>query len=208
MSDGTEKLFVRAAVEGVTDAAVVRRLVDHVGGHILSVHGQKGKPYLRENIRGYSNAAYNMPWIVLVDLDMDADCPVTFRNKWLPEPAPDLCFRIAVREVEAWLLADADSLAHYLEVPRTRIPRDPEGREDPKGDIVGLARRSRRREVREDMALRSGSSRQVGPAYAGRLIDYAETVWRPDVAARHSDSLQRTIECLRRLIAVRGKTVA
>lgn len=66
--------------------------------------------------------------------------------------------------------------------------------------MVNLARRSRRKSVREDMVPGDKSSRRVGPAYTGRLIEYAATEWRPAVAARRSESLRRAIDCLRRLV--------
>jgi hypothetical protein len=104
-----------------------------------------------------------------------------------------------VREVEAWLLADADRIAEFLRVAGSRVPRDPEALVDPKAAMVGLARASRRRDIREDMVPRQESGRPVGPAYASRLIEFASSFWRPDVAARQSDSLRRALDSLRRL---------
>ena len=171
--------LIDSAVEGVTDEAVVRRLIEHAGGRLGNVHGKQGKDHLRRKIRGYDNAARHTPWIVLVDLDGAADCAALLREAWLPAPAPRLCFRIAVRAVEAWLMADAERLAGYLSVPRGRVPGTPENLDDPKGAMVGLARRSRRRDIREDMVPREGSGRRIGQAYPGRLIEYAATEWRP-----------------------------
>ena len=208
MPDGRGRPFIDVAVEGETDEAIARRLIGHAGGRIGKVRGGKGKAYLRRRIAAYNSAARYSPWFVLVDLDSDADCAAALRSAWLSSLAARLCFRIAVREVEAWLMADAESLARYLNVPRARVPRDPEGREDPKGDMVGLARRSRRRELREDMTPGADSRGREGPAYAGRLVEYAETAWRPEVAAQHSDSLRRAIACLRRLVAGRGEAAA
>ena len=113
--------------------------------------------------------------MVLVDLDHDAECAPPFCAEWVPSPAPYLCFRVAVREVEAWLMADADSLASFLSVVRNKIPAEPEQLDDPKTEMVNLARRSRRRAIRKDMVPRAGSGRSVGPAYASRLIEYVQT---------------------------------
>ena len=165
-----------------------------------TVYGREGKPNLRRRINGFNNAARLTPWFVLVDLDNDAGCAPTLRKAWLPDPAPNLCLRIAVREVEAWLMADAETLASHLGVPANRIPRIPESLEQPKNEMVNLGRRSRRREVREDMVPREASGRRVGPAYASRLIEYVENKWRPEVAANHSESLRRAILCLKRLM--------
>ena len=198
-TDGTP-VVISAAVEGEVDEAVARKLVCHVGGRLGTVYGKGGKPSVLKNLKGYDNAGRRSPWFVLVDLDRDRDCAPLARAKWLPRPASRLCFRIAVREVEAWVMADAETLAGYLGVARKKVPADTESLDFPKTALVNLARRSRRKRIREDMVPRHGSGRQAGPAYVSRLIEYVDTTWRPDVAARHADSLQRAIACLRRLV--------
>src|SRR2546426_5497626 len=180
MAGGT---VISAAVEGIVDEAVVRKLIAHADATPGDVYGKQGKSFLRQKIAGYNNAAQRMPWIILVDLDSDDDCAPPLRNAWLPQPAPYLCFRVAVREVEAWLLADAERLAGFLTVALSRLPPDPERLDDPKTTMVSLARASRRRDIREDMVPRPESSRQVGPAYASRLIEFVSSCWRPAVAA-------------------------
>ena len=120
MAGGT---VIAAAVEGIVDEAVVRKLIAHAGATPGDVYGRQGKSFLRQRIAGYNNAAQRMPWIVLVDLDLDNDCAPPLRDAWLPQPAPYLCFRVAVRKVEAWLLADAERLASFLRVARSESRR-------------------------------------------------------------------------------------
>ena len=190
---------ISAAVEGIVDEVVVRKLIAHAGATPGEVYGKQGKAFLRERIAGYNNAAQRAPWLVLVDLDRDHDCAPPLCNAWLPAPAPHLCFRVAVREVEAWLLADVERFAGVFGVARSKLALDPEDLNDPKATMVNLARASRRKDVREDMVPRQGSGRQVGPAYSSRLIEFVSSHWRPDVAAARSGSLQRAIDCLRHL---------
>jgi hypothetical protein len=194
------RVSISAAVEGTLDEAVVRRLIAHAGGHPGPVYGKHGKAALRAKINGYNNAAMHAPWVVLVDLNSDADCAPPLCRDWLPAPAPLLCFRVAVRQVEAWLMADAETLASYLGVSRGRIPLDPEALPNAKLQMVDLARGSRRSAIRQDMVPRVGSGRSVGPAYTSRLIEYVKMQWRPEVAARRADSLRRAITCLARLV--------
>lgn len=190
---------ISAAVEGVTDEAVVRRLVVHVGAEPGTVYGKNGKPHLKERIAGYNHAARHAPWLVLVDLDQDADCAPPLVADWLPAPAPRLCFRVAVRAVEAWLMADTDAIADFLGVARKHIPGDPDAVLAPKQALVNLARASRRKAIREDIVPREGSGRAVGPAYTSRLIEYTASAWRPADAAHRSESLRRAFACLRNL---------
>jgi hypothetical protein len=193
-------VVVSAAVEGIVDEAVARKLIVGAGGRPGTIYGKNGKPFLRRQIQGYNSAARHLPWMVLVDLDHDAECAPPLCEEWVPDRAPYLCFRIAVREVEAWLIADGEALASFLSVARSRIPIEPEQLQDPKKEMVNLARDSQRREVREDMVPRKGSGRPVGPAYASRMIEYIETRWRPQTAAQRAESLRRAITCLQRVI--------
>lgn len=194
------ELIITAAVEGIVDEAVARKLVHHVGALSGDVYGKNGKRSLLQKVPGYNNAARHSPWIVVVDLDRDADCAPPFRANCLPNPAPFMCFRIAVREVEAWLLADRERIASFLQVPLKTVPVDPESLNNPKETVVNLASRSRSRNIREDMVPRLGSGRSIGPAYSSRLIEFAANQWRPNLAAAQSSSLQRAIYCLKRLV--------
>jgi hypothetical protein len=191
------EVIIAGAVEGLVDQAVMRRLLGEVGAEPGPVYGGNGKDHLLERLDGYNRAARFNPWLVLVDLDRDDDCPPPFRERWLPHPAPRMCFRVAVRAIEAWLLADRERCARFLGVTVSRIPLEPESERDPKRVMVDLARHSRRRDIREDLVPRPGSGRAVGPAYTSRLMEFVESDWRPEVAANCSDSLRR---CRQRLV--------
>ena len=193
---------ISAAVEGLVDEAVVRRLMTQVGAEAGPIYGREGKGRLRTRINGYNHAARHSPWIVLVDLDHDVECAPELCEAWVPHKSESLCFRVAIREVEAWLMADRERLAAFLSVPLARVPLDPDAEDNPKQVIISIAARSRRKQIVEDMVPRPGSSRSVGPAYTSRMIQFAnETTngWRPLVAADRSNSLHRAIECIRRL---------
>ena len=184
----------------MVDEAVLRRLLTQVGALAGPIYGRQGKQHLRQRLNGYNQAARFTPWVILIDLDHDETCAPPLRDSWLPTPAPYLCFRIAVHEIEAWLMADRERLAHFFSIARSRIPVEPEAVDEPKRIMVELARHSRRRAIREDMAPRPQSGREVGPAYSSRLIEFIESTssgWRPDVAAKSSDSLARSLRCLR-----------
>jgi len=195
----TNPIVISAAVEGILDEAVLRRLMEDLGVVPGPVYGKNGKPFLLEKLNAYNRAAQYSPWIIIVDLDHDADCAPPFLRSCLPDPAPNMNFRIAVREIEAWLLADRERLAKFPSVGISRIPHDPEALNSPKSTMIDLARRSRRRDIRENMVPRPGSGRKIGPAYTSLLIEFArdtEHGWRPRTAAKSSDSLNR---CIRRL---------
>jgi len=190
---------VTAAVEGMVDEAVAQRLVEHIGAEIGPVHGRQGKAQLRKNLNAYNQAARYAPWLVLMDPDSEAECGPALRLMLLSNPAPMMRFRIAVREVESWLLADRERFAKFLGVSAAAFPIAPETEPDPKRTVVELARRSKRREIREDIIPRIGSGRSEGPGYASRMMEFAldrKRGWRPDVAASHAESLRRCLAAL------------
>jgi len=185
------------AVEGRADVPIVRKILEHVGYEVGVVHGQAGKATIDRNLRGYNNAARYAPWLVVRDLNGDAPCAPELVHRLLPQPAPRMHFRIAVRVAEAWLLADDEQIKRFLRVNRALVPQYPETLPMPKRTLIDLARRSRIRSIREDMVPRPGSSATVGPAYVSRVGEFAREFWRPDVALDRSDSLRRCIERLR-----------
>lgn len=198
---GANTLTISGAVEGLVDEAVLRRLIVEAGAVPGSICGRDGKHYLRDRIKGYNSAARHAPWIVFVDLDHDEECAPPLRRAWLPQPARYMLFRVVVRAIEAWLLADRDRLASFLGISAARVPDNPDGLSDPKHALVQLAAKSRRREIREDMAPRPASGRPIGPAYTSRLMQFAAEEWNPKVAARNSPSLCRCHQRIAELIA-------
>jgi hypothetical protein len=193
---------VAAAVEGDVDEAVLTRLADAAGLSVYPVHGRQGKQFLRQRMAGYNRAAAHFPWVVLVDLDHDASCAPELRFDWVSQPASLLSFRVAVRAVEAWLIADQDRFARFLGISRARLPSDVEGLSDPKAAVVQLAAQSNSRRTREDIVPRPSSGRKTGPLYSARLTEFTRDVsngWRPDVAAERCDSLSRCLRDLWRL---------
>ena len=195
---------ITAAVEGVLDEAIIQRLSEGVGVTISAVYGKKGKQNLLARLTAYNAAARYSPWIVLVDLDKDADCAPPFVAATLKTIAPFMCFRVAVRAVEAWLMADRERMAEFLRISRKRIPENPDATEDPKKEIVNLARRSRSTKIQEALVPREGSGVKVGSQYTAeimRFINDKAKGWRPEVASRRSDSLMRCLRCMRRIAA-------
>ncbi len=190
---------VNLAVEGIVDRAVAERLILHVGAQVGNAYGLSGKSRLRSKVKAYCQAAHLSPWLILVDLNSDAECAPALIKAWSIQSTPCLCFRVAVRAVEAWLLAHADAVAAFLGVQTRLVPPDPESLADPKQTLVDLARQSPHKDIRQDMVPAPRAGRREGPAYAARLIDFVEHHWDLVVAAKRADSLRRAMECLEQL---------
>src|SRR5437762_2831179 len=92
--------------------------------------------------------------------------PAAIRDEWVGGPwNARFAFRVAVREIEAWLLADSRGLSELPGVPVNRIAVDVEGIPNPKEYMVDLARRSRHRDVRDGLVPPLGSTLPIGPLY-------------------------------------------
>lgn len=195
-------VVITGAVEGIVDEVALRRICTYSGASLGNVYGRSGKSYILSRLAGYNNSARFRHWVVLLDLDGDAVCAPEILPNWLPDPSPLMRLRIAIREVEAWILADSERLAAFLAVPIRGIPSNPDSIIDPKLAVVNLARKSRRRAIREDMVPRIGSGQPVGPAYVSRMIEFlqdSDSGWRPDVASANSDSLRRCVDAVTEL---------
>lgn len=187
---------VNVLVEGPTDEPVAKKLLEHVGLEVGTIYGRKGKPHLLERVPIYNQAAHFTPWFVLVDLDMDAQCPSQAVLRWLSHPANGMRFRVAVRSVEARLMADRESVASFLAVSIAKIPQQPDLDLNPKQTLINIARTSRSKSIREDLVPRQGSGAKVGPLYLARLTDFTLHQWNPGEGEKHSGSLHRCIGAL------------
>jgi hypothetical protein len=159
--------------------------------------GPSGYGYLKKNLPGFNAAASTIPFVVLVDAD-DRACPPDTITDWLSGAArhPDCIVRIAVREVEAWLLADRVGLSGFLNVSERWIPTDTARIKDPKRYIVRLAARSRTKAIRDEISPRRGSKGKTGPYYNQALSRFVKDFWDTQRAVQHSDSLSRAIRAI------------
>jgi hypothetical protein len=180
----TESLF--AKILGTIPITYATRTIYNCGGY----------GYLRQNINGFNNAAKGVPFLIGTDLDR-YECPAALIQEWLIHPKHNnLLIRIAVREAEAWILADKENLARFLGIRPALVPDDVERIADPKGELIELARRTRRRELREDICPPAHSTRKVGPNYNARWAAFVLQQWDPSVARERAESLARAIDCL------------
>ncbi|MFN8453408.1 MAG: hypothetical protein U0401_01855 [Anaerolineae bacterium] len=189
---------INLAVEDTLSEAVARKILRE-SGQPYSVgicYSRRGFGYLKKMIKPFNYTAKGMPYLVLTDLD-ESECPLALINEWLLHPKhPNLLFRIAVKEVESWLLANQSAFAKFLGIREELIPTDVDRIDNPKQFLVNLARESRYRSLREAIIPRRNSTAQVGPDYNGRLIYFVEKYWQVQVAVEHSLSLRRTFNTL------------
>jgi len=192
---------VALATEDELSEAVCERLVEDAGLTVVLRLRKDGFGYLRANMAKWCDLAQRGPAVLLVtDLDR-ADCAPRLMTDWLgSRPRPErLLFRVAVREVEAWLLADAVGMATLLG-SRARVTARPEALLDPKAELLRLARRAPRA-VRDDLLADRGAISYQGLGYNHRLCAFVRTTWDPDRASRRSQSLASARQRLQELVS-------
>ena len=155
-----------------------------------TAYGRTGFGYLRKTITGWNSAARGVPFVVLVDLDLSA-MPKVFDRILVKAPPqhPNLLVRIAVREVESWLLADAANLSSYLSISARWVPDDPDNLPDPKQALINLAARSRSADIRSRLVPKQGSTARQGRDH-NSLSTFVNSAWDVDLARSKSPSLR------------------
>lgn len=192
--------WVSAAVEGDVDEAILSKIVEGLGISLGGVFGRSGKQYIHQRLDSYNKAARFYPWIILLDLDSDAPCAPTLVSQRMPRPSKLLSFRVAVRAVESWLLADQKEFATFMGVRKGALPDSPDLLPDPKAFVVELARNSRKKHIRSELVPRVGSGKRVGPAYTSRMMEFSLYNWNPVRAEPLSESLSRCRAGIRQLV--------
>lgn len=187
----------------LSEAVGVRLLAEHASvfqpGLLLR---RSGFGYLRSGMGKWKQLATRQPVLIITDLDRLA-CPVTLLNDWLNAERPaNLVLRVAVREVESWLLADHAAMRTLLG-DKARLPPAPDALPDPKQHLLALARKAPKA-VRLDLVKEAGSVARQGLGYNARLVDVVKNHWNPICAAERSESLWRA----RRHIAELAQRVA
>jgi hypothetical protein len=184
------------AEDNLCEALARRLLLEHSDRFFIGVtFAAGGYTYIKDKLAGYNRAAVGVPLFVLTDLV--GDCPVSQIKSWLPHGHHNnLIFRIAVKESEAWILADTEGFSRFLGISMSLMPTNIENISDPKQFLINLAARSRRRTLREALVPKPRSTSLVGPDYNSPLTEFIEHTWNPHEAARNSQSLNRTIKCL------------
>jgi hypothetical protein len=189
---------ITLAVEDDLSEALLRELLQQSGqqfiiGACLKHHGFG---YLKKILPGLNQAAKGMPYIVLTDLDRHA-CPMALLQSWLSQPKHhNLIFRVAVIEVEAWLMADRQAFADFLGISLSLIPDNLDVVNDPKKLLIELVGRSRKRSLREAIIPAKNSTAKIGKDYNGQLIRFINECWQANAAIAHSPSLKRAVSAI------------
>lgn len=206
-------IYCFSFVEDAPSGEVLRKLVKerNASTECPRIHFRQGFPkvvggygQIKKRARNLLKMARSEIYtLVLTDLDQ-GECAPTLIREWFKIAASQpiklpcqLSFRVAVREVEAWLMADRDMFARFLQIPVANFPKSPDDLGDPKQELLGIIRRKGHKRWQQDML--PSATAHVGPRYNERICRYVADKWKPDRAASNSPSLRRAIKALARL---------
>jgi len=196
------KMIAVVAEDRLTEAVLLKCISVVLPAYsVARTEVKNGRGNVQRELVAYSTLAQVMPVVIGVDLDGD-DCAPTLLGSWgrLP-PQPGLLLRIAVREIEAWVLADQRRVATFIGAAPKEIPKRPDALNDPKRSLLEVARAYARPELKADLVPRNydASYPRIGRAYNLRMCEFVAAKWRPQVARDKSESLNRALVALEQL---------
>src|ERR1700722_17670878 len=160
---------------------------------VSNVMGRRGFSYFESRIDQIRRSAAALKFLVFLDGDeLGTTCPSDAINQWFQTRQPNnIHIRFAFHEVESWLLADKHNLAAFLNISASAIPTVGDNVRNTKELLIQLARRSRNREIIQDLVPPPGFTSTVGPAYNLRVAEFIQTRWDVRAAAAGNESLAR-----------------
>lgn len=192
--------YIFIATEDILSEAVAEQLVKCFTNYQnIQKLRQGGNGYLRSNLKKFFEIANRTPFLLVTDLDRN-ECASTLLSDWLGSvnvPIPEkMLLRVAVREIEAWLLADHQGISTLIN--REFSTNNPDSILNPKRKLIQLAKKAPR-DIRLDITIRDGALATQGPGYNARLVDFVRNTWCPIRASNNSNSLKRCCERLESL---------
>ena len=185
------------AVEDELSESISTQILRHFDIEIRSTIRGKGNMLLQQKAPELNRSANGAAIFLLTDLDTPRDCPPGLIRSWIRGPLnPRFFLRVAVMEVESWVMADRIGFAAFLSVPLHRIPSPTDNILNPKEFLLSLARRSKKKTVREALVPAQGATLSIGNEYNTLLSEFVQDHWDLERAATASPSLKRTLDRL------------
>lgn len=186
---------ISIATEDTLSQAVAERLLANYRKlHIVHKFGCRGNGYLISNLKKFFEFTKTQgAFLLITDLDRKVCAPSLIAN-WQDSvniPLPNnFLFRVAVQEIESWLLADREAFSKFIGV--SKIPINPDVIDNPKEKLLEIAKNSSKKDIRDDLVKKEGAIASQGIGYNNRLIDFVKKSWCPKRASENSESLRRT----------------
>ena len=152
------------ATEDELSEAIGCRLIEdsRFAGSSLRKLRRDGAGYLYSGMDKWRQVAARQPVLIITDLD-DRHCPLALLEDWrgtrgvLPD---NLLLRVAVREIESWVMADHEGMRSLIG-NKGKLPPEPDLLPDPKSHLLKLAEYAPRA-IRVDLVIKKGAQGKPG----------------------------------------------
>lgn len=192
-------MILHIVVEDELSDVIIKKIIEESNTkHNLEIRtiGKRGKGYIKKRVNEFNNQSNKLYFIILVDLDNDP-CAPDLIHSWFKNPfRNNLIFRVAVREVEAWILSDIDGVSQFFNISKDYVYKEvsnPDLINDPKKKFLSIVSRSNRKSLINDVVKKVGSNIYQGGGYNTVLSEFVMNGWSLEKARSKSDSLNRAV---------------
>jgi len=212
----SSEILFYAFVEDAPSQAVLTKIVDSLNedfgssffgfreGYPRIMHGESQiRKVFPAHLAMASEGLYTLS---LVDLDVyDYPCPPALLRNWIgitPENPLVLplqaILRVAVRIVEAWIMADRKKFARYFDLTESLLPVVPDNKLHLRKILFDLLWKNGSPALRKKklIGMLPSQNAHIGPEYNSIMCDFVNRHWSPKRAAYNSPSLKRTMDRL------------
>ena len=201
-------LYTYAYVEDEPSQAILAKIIEyansqssnrftlHTGDPIIT-HGFGNLQKKTQSFLPAATKGEGIRSIFLTDLDQKNSVQ-QIANEWfniaclalLPEK---FIFRIAVHEIESWIIADNNGIANFLNVSPVNFTTSPDDLDDPKQFLFNVIGSKCRSKKFKDMLPQKRQS--VGIEYNPQIVQFIKENWDIQAAMTNSPSLKRAVDC-------------
>ena len=188
-------VYINIAFEDVLCEAVINRLLSQVWPEAIiykKFHG-RGSGYLKTHLQAFIHSSRSTPFFVLLDSDNEGCAKKMLDSLSLKAPPYNFILRIAVHEVESWILADYDNFLKVINVKSGHCPVNTDTIKQPKEYILNLARKSASSMIKKSLLPTKDGGALQGPGYNSVMVRFALEKWDIFNASLRSESLKRAV---------------
>ena len=193
-----DRISINFVYEDILEKDVIDKIVSTFFSkkyRVASYTCGRGFGWIKNNINIFNKASARTTYLVVIDLDKES-CPIRIIQDWLDEDlGENLLFRVAVHEIESWIVADVQNFSKFLHLRENKLKNSTDEIADPKKYIFDLIKESKKRHL---SGICPRGTARIGEDYNEKLSKFVKSSWNPKLAMVNSPSLKRTINRLER----------